>query len=87
MKTTYQILVAIPLVIFANASFANNWQWQLDQIKTNQKRVESRESSRSLMSNQPGNAIATTAPCADAPIAKHEPRAPSTAAGNALARQ
>lgn len=87
MKTTYQILVAIPLVIFANASFANNWQWQLDQIKTNQKRVESRESSRSLMLSRSGNAIATTPPCADAPIAKPEPRAPGAAAGNALPRQ
>ena len=37
------IIILVATMVFAiGPAFANNWQWDLDQIKANQKRAEQR---------------------------------------------
>lgn len=38
MKRTQTLLVAMSLAIGSTSALANNWQWQLDQIKADQQR-------------------------------------------------
>ncbi len=43
MKSIFQGIATITLVLVSATTHANNWQWQLDQVKLDRQRTEQRK--------------------------------------------